>query len=592
MVHQRRPLTRQSATGRGVRLLLVVMLGLMLGGFLGLSAQAVGSTTVSGWSTTTTRVAAGYDLPVTISVTSGGRKVTRSVQVQRKSTTTSSWSTLTRTTTSSAGVVTVALPVPTRASWQFRLVIPAITGVAGYISPVRTIIGIAGLSTTVSGWSTTSSTVVVGASVSVRVRVKTGSGYVARAMRLQRKTVSGSVWSTISSGTTTSGGTWTVLLPTSSVGTWQYRIVVPVTRSAAGAVTAARTLSVYLAPISCSKPMVLVFHTSLDTSLHNQVGFTLQGGGVVTVTWGGAGTAAPAPSGTGSVQTYAASPGWVAYTYRTAGIYTVRVCGKVTHFSSEDQTTLTKVTSFGDLGTTDYTDAFYGATHLTAVPTTLPAGVTNLSEMFREAAAFNQPIGSWNTSKVTDMSRMFIFASAFDQPIGGWNTGNVTDMSGMFFSASVFDQPIGSWDTSKVTDMSVMFFDASVFDQNIGGWNTGNVSDMNSMFLAASAFDQNIGGWNVGKVTDMDGMFDDATAFNQNIGGWNVTKVTNMSEMFDGVRLSTVNYDALLTGWAAETLQHKVPFSAGSSQYSTSAASARTTLVTTDRWSITDGGPA
>ncbi len=65
-----------------------------------------------------------------------------------------------------------------------------------------------------------------------------------------------------------------------------------------------------------------------------------------------------------------------------------------------------------------------------------------------------------------------------------------------------------------------------------------------------------------------------------------------MSGMFSGVTLSSTNYDSLLTGWAAQSVQHTVSFDAGSSKYASAAATARATLVNTDGWTITDGGPA
>jgi hypothetical protein len=65
-----------------------------------------------------------------------------------------------------------------------------------------------------------------------------------------------------------------------------------------------------------------------------------------------------------------------------------------------------------------------------------------------------------------------------------------------------------------------------------------------------------------------------------------------MASMFSGVTLSTANYSALLTGWAAlPSLQSNVTFDGGGSRYNTGAQAARDTLENTWGWTITDGGP-
>ena len=170
---------------------------------------------------------------------------------------------------------------------------------------------------------------------------------------------------------------------------------------------------------------------------------------------------------------------------------------------------------------------------VTKVVTTL---VTNMKELFRNKATFNQDIGSWDVSNVTDMSSMFRYVEKFNQDIGSWNTAAVTDMSFMFNSAkaTAFNQDIGNWDVSNVTDMSFMFSVAEKFNQDIKNWDVSSVTTMRAMFTQATAFNQDIGSWDVSNVTNMLGMFSYAYAFNQDIGSWDVSSVTTMRAMFGG----------------------------------------------------------
>jgi surface protein len=214
------------------------------------------------------------------------------------------------------------------------------------------------------------------------------------------------------------------------------------------------------------------------------------------------------------------------------------------------------------------------------------SNATNLSQVFFVQPKFNQPIGSWDTSKTTSMSFMFAstltqgnltYQSIFNQPLGNWDTSKVTAMNNMFTLQNLFNQDIGSWDVSNVTIMNNMFqtyahggqdpttpANAGYFNNggsdSIKNWNVSNVTNMRAMFSGQIAFNQPIGSWNTGKVTDMAYMLQ-ARNFNQPLNNWDVSKVTTMSRMLQGgTIIGGVNFNQPLNNWKIPLVTDMINF--------------------------------
>ena len=359
---------------------------------------------------------------------------------------------------------------------------------------------------------------------------------------------------------------------------------------------------------SASAQMVLEFNTNLSEG--KTITLPLYGTVNATVNWGD-----------GNNNTYTVE-GLQEHTYAAEGTYTVSISGSLTHFGYDNAGSipnidkLVRVTSFGNIGLTSLSNAFYGAVNLIELPPQLPSTVGSLESMlrqasdfnfdiggwdvsnvssmfnlFRDATSFNQNIGGWDVSNTGDMGYMFSGATAFNQDIGSWNVSKVYNMFCMFSGAESFNQDIGSWDVSKATMMSYMFRGANVFNQDISSWNVSGVYEMANMFSWTSNFNQDISSWDVSRVINMTEMFSNAIAFNQDIGSWDVGNVTKMTDMFKDVTLSTNNYNNILIGWAGQTVNNDINFNGGNSKYSPGeAADARAVLTGTYGWTIIDGG--
>jgi len=324
------------------------------------------------------------------------------------------------------------------------------------------------------------------------------------------------------------------------------------------------------------------------------------------------------------------------HTYATPGYYNITIYGRVRGFrfnNGGDRTKIYRIFSWGsgfNLGvgasqfygctnlnlsevsdvlqvynqgqelngqTRSWINMFRGCTSLTTINRVNEwdmSNVISLGGCFLGATNFNDNLNGWNTSSVTSMLQMFFNATNFDNDITDWNTSNVTNFGQMFQNATSFNVPIGSWDVSNAITFSSMFRNASSFDRDLSQWQTTSATDMTSMFYDAISFSTEVNDWDMSNVTDIDNMFRNANAFNKPLNNWNIGSVTlatsfMLSKTF--LNYSSANYDSLLIGWAAQTVQPNLAISFGTIKRTAASTAAKAILTSApNNWTITDGG--
>ena len=309
------------------------------------------------------------------------------------------------------------------------------------------------------------------------------------------------------------------------------------------------------------------------------------------------------------------------------GIFKFSSVGNASVFSGCENLTIS-ATDAPNIGTS-MDGAFYLCTSLTNEDFSHwdTSSVTIFRSCFSNCTNFNGTVNGWDTSSGTNFESMFNRASSFNQPLNLFDMSNATNFKRMFLRATSFNQDLDSWDVSNVTNWYEFMRLASAFNGSLAGWtvqgsfnelafaimnaftgigldswDTSGVTSLRSAFGANPVFNPDVSGWDVSNVTNMENTFGSDPSFNQDLSAWDITSVSSFTNFMSGTTaLSTANYDALLVGWEA-TLQAAYPsgtgypytinINFGSSQYTLGGAAetARTSLITTFGWTITDGG--
>lgn len=263
------------------------------------------------------------------------------------------------------------------------------------------------------------------------------------------------------------------------------------------------------------------------------------------------------------------------HTYPSSGTYTVKISGQCEGFQFNNGGDKAKILTIDNWGQYFKLSAggghFFGCSNLVVNATDyLDIGnTTNMAQSFRACSSLNS------------------------NPIKFKDTSNITTIWAMFYSCSNFNGDVSTLKTNNVTSMADVFGECSNFNKSLNNWNTGNVTSMYAMFYNASSFNQSLSNWNTVNVTDMRYTFNGCTNFDQDISNFNIEAVTQINNFLSGASsFSTANYDAFLIEIAnnQDVVNGLTFHCAATYTLGGDAASARADLISTDSWTINDGG--
>jgi len=207
--------------------------------------------------------------------------------------------------------------------------------------------------------------------------------------------------------------------------------------------------------------------------------------------------------------------------------------------------------------------------------------------MFNGAAAFNQALNSWNVAAVTDFGNMFKSATAFNSNITGWTTTAATDMSSMFDGATVFNQDISGFDFTGVTTMAD-FMTATAFS-------TANYDLLLVALdgqLLQSAVTLGVGTTTY-TATNVDSGTTDGTTANKLVDSTQnfVTTVSTNDIARNGTDTTYAVVSAVDSNTVLSLSEDIMVSGEAYTIESSAAAKARASILLSDSWILTDGGP-
>jgi len=259
------------------------------------------------------------------------------------------------------------------------------------------------------------------------------------------------------------------------------------------------------------------------------------------------------------------------HTYASGGTYTITIEGTVNTFrfaAAGDRLKILDVSNWG--GFDIWSDrVFQSCNNLDVTATDSPtlSNINSALSLFQSCNLTNVNFSTWDFSVCTKF-RLFLSTNTnFTGNVEGVIHSGVIRIDQAFTNTPLGSPDLSTWDVSGITLWSDCMRNCQLGAlTDVSGWTPkGN---MNGAFNVNPLF-QGLG-----------------------VDTWTIGAITNGVNVFANGAFSTANYDATLIAWEAQAPTNSVSFSFGSSQYTIGGAAeaARTSLITTYGWTITDGG--
>jgi len=260
------------------------------------------------------------------------------------------------------------------------------------------------------------------------------------------------------------------------------------------------------------------------------------------------------------------------HTYASSGTYTVTIEGTVNTFrfaAAGDRLKILDVSNWG--GFDIWSDrVFQSCSNLDVTATDSPILTSsNLSarSTFQQCNLTNVDFSTWDFSVCTNFFKFLNNNTSFSGNVENIIHSGVTEARQAFLNAPLGSPDLSTWDVSGITSWQDSMRNCQLGAlTDVSGWiPKGN---MTGAFLINP---------------DFEGL---------GLDTWTIGGITAAGNTFSSTNISTVNYDLLLVSWEAQAPPNAVAISFGSANYTIGSAAdtARTSLITTYGWTITDGG--